>query len=265
MLKAIRSTLFILSFGFAIIFTLTSLSCQEKSKLNETKVPVTLEKNMDDVLLQIERLQALQDCRNLMGMYSYYHSASRHIDYVDLWAKRADDCLEMPWGIYDGYEGVRRCYLKDHSDRTDPGMAESMKGGMFVHEMDTEVLVVADDGKTARGCWITPGHETFVGSDGAVATWSWGKYAADFIKEDGVWKIWHMRLYPLFLAPYDKPWTEVSVRGDILDNMRSADRPPSANHWGYSTTAIYPADQPEPPKPYRTFDDVGLTFIDPKK
>ena len=51
-----------------------------------------------------------------------------------------------------------------------------------------------------------------------------------------------MRLYPLFLSSYDKPWTEVSVRGNILDNMRSADKPPSDDHWRYSLEAIYPAN-----------------------
>jgi len=86
MLKAIRSTLLMLSFVVALTFTATSVSAQEKAQPNKTKVPVTVEKNIDYVLLQIERLQALQDCRNLMGKYSYYHAASRNIDYVELWA-----------------------------------------------------------------------------------------------------------------------------------------------------------------------------------
>ena len=84
-----------------------------------------MEKDINYVLLQIERLHALQACRNLMGCYSYYHTAFRHIDYVDLWAKRDDDCLEMPWGIYDDYEGVRRCYLEDHDDRSYPNRRAS--------------------------------------------------------------------------------------------------------------------------------------------
>lgn len=232
---------------------------------------VTLEsimEQLEEIKKQQERLQALQDCRNLMGMYSYYHTSFRHADYVELWAKREDTCLEMPWGIYDGWEGVRRCYIDDHGDRaTLP--PEELAGGVFMHQMDTEVLVVAEDGQTARGCYITPGHETFTipTPDGgkAIANWSWGKYAVDFIKEDGVWKLWHMRLYPLYLAPYDGGWTESAEREGVLDDLRGADRPVSRDHWKYSKDAIYPADQPDPPKPYRTFADVGLTFIDPKE
>ena len=35
------------------------------------------------------------------------------------------------------------------------------------------------------------------------------KIGADFIQEDGVWKIWRMRVYPVFQAPYDTCWTDV--------------------------------------------------------
>ncbi len=229
-----------------------------------------MELTKEYIALQLERLQALQDCRNLMGTYSHYHCSYRHKDYIELWAKREDTCLEMPWGIYDGWEGVRRCYSEDHGDRSDPATYEHLKGAMFMHQMDTEVLVVAEDGETARGCWITPGHETFNGKDEngnpcTVAGWCWGKYAVDFIKEDGVWKLWHMRLYPLFMAPYEGGWAKSSERAGSLDNRHSTDRPQSKDLWRYSKDAVYPADQPDPPKPYKTFADVGLTFIDPKE
>jgi hypothetical protein len=32
------------------------------------------------------------------------------------------------------------------------------------------------------------------------------KYGADFKKEEGRWKIWHMHVYGLFMAPYDRSW-----------------------------------------------------------
>ena len=165
------------------------------------------EQEMLDVLtLKLERLEAAQACRNLMGKYSYYHTAFRNQDYIELWAKREDDLLVMPWGEYTGFEGVKACYMNDHGDRSDPKTLALLKGAVMMHEMDTEVLEVAADGKTAKGAWLSPGHETYV--DGQVpgmetektsgkahAEWCWGKYAVDFIRdEDGQWKIWHMSL-----------------------------------------------------------------------
>ena len=49
------------------------------------------------LLHQAERLEALQEIRNLMGRYSYLHSAFRNNEYAELWAKRDDDRLVMPF------------------------------------------------------------------------------------------------------------------------------------------------------------------------
>ena len=46
--------------------------------------------NMEELALQVERLQAAQACRNLMGRYSYYHTAFRNKDFMTLWAQRPD-------------------------------------------------------------------------------------------------------------------------------------------------------------------------------
>ena len=56
--------------------------------------------------LESEKARAYRDCHNIMSTYSYYHSASRHREYMELWAKRDDCTLEMPWGIYDGYDSI---------------------------------------------------------------------------------------------------------------------------------------------------------------
>ena len=48
------------------------------------------------LLHQAERLEALQEIRNLMGRYSYLHSAFRNKEYAELWAKREDDKCHSP-------------------------------------------------------------------------------------------------------------------------------------------------------------------------
>ena len=258
MLKAIRSTFFISSFFIVLTYIVTSASAQEKALSINTKQSIATEKIIDDILLEIERLQAVQDCRNLMGKYIYYHVAMRHKDYVELWSKREDSCLELCFNIYDAWESVRRCYVEAHGERSNPGMDEEMKGAMHLHDLDSEVVVVADDGKTARGCWTSPGHET----RGAGVTWCWGRYIVDFIKEDGVWKIWHMRLFPYFNVPHEDGWVKAATHERV--GLGDADRPSSADHWLYKPTEIIPPNHPEPPLPYKTYDDIGLDFIDPK-
>jgi hypothetical protein len=57
------------------------------------------------------------------------------------------------------------------------------------HTLTILVVEIAEDGLTAKGVWISPGHETFPVGDKLKDYWSWGRYAVDFRKEDGKWKI----------------------------------------------------------------------------
>ena len=141
-----------------------------------------------------------------------------------------------------------------------------------MHEMDTEVIEVAADGKTAKGAWISPGHETYVdgqvpgrpeetGDGKAHAEWCWGKYAVDFIKDaDGQWKIWHMRLYPLFKCEYGTSW--VDAEQPTADEFAFTRAEKNVSMWTYSPNEVYPANEPAIPWPYKSFDDVGITFMD---
>ena len=153
---------------------------------------------------ELDRLEAIQACRNLMGKYAYYHTASRNIDYMTLWAKREDDYFLFPLGEYLGYEGLYDCYVKGHGDRSDPAFAQRLQGKLVIHAMDTAVIEVADDLKTAKAVFRCPGEETKSGHGGC---WNWGSYEVEFIQEDGQWKFWHMVLWPMFDTDFYQPWT----------------------------------------------------------
>ena len=225
-----------------------------------------LEKKIEELQLQVERAQAVTECANLMSRYVYYHAAFRHKDYVKFWAQREDDILEMPWGKYIGYESVKKCYLEHHFDRGDEGAEEKMQGAVFFHQLDTPVIVVAEDGKTARGTWWSPGHETFPRHDkleGQAAIWAYSKYGADFIKEADGWKIWRMRIYPMLKTPVGTSWTQCTeFSGPMnLDEFPKTDLPCTDEPWYMSRHSVYPADQPEPPVPYGTYSDLKKTYF----
>ncbi len=43
-----------------------------------------------------EKLRAILEIENIMGRYSFYHTAMHHIDYLKLWSRRDDCILDMP-------------------------------------------------------------------------------------------------------------------------------------------------------------------------
>lgn len=219
-----------------------------------------MNEKLNALMLQADRLEAVQACRNLMGLYSYLHTAFRNLEYVELWAKREDTWITMPFGRFEGWEGVRHCYVDIHGDRSEPDYQEFGKGLMMLHEMDTEIIEVAGDGKTAKACFISPGHETSPAQGKEKGAWCWGKYYVEFIKEDGVWKFWHLILYPLILSPYNKSWGE--PQDDITEGKVPFEDPeggviPLAEPmWEYGPGAIYPADEPHVPAPYESYPGI---------
>lgn len=206
----------------------------------------------ENLLRKAENLEALQEIRNLMGRYSYLHSAFRNLEYIELWAKRDDAELTMPFGKFRGWEAIRHCYVDCHGDRSNPQDYEELRGLMMIHLMNTEVIEVASDGKTAKGIWLSPGTETAPQEGKEKGAWCWGKYEVEFIREDGTWKFWRMTLYPLILSPYDRSWGEPAPK-KMLGQVQMEDPqclPLDHPMWEYGPEAEYPENEPAIPLPY---------------
>lgn len=213
---------------------------------------------------RIAKMEAVHEIQNLMGRYSFWHSANMHKECETLFALDTPDVrAEMMWGVYEGAEGIRRCYSGFHvwadGDPT---------GKMHMHTLTTPVIEVASDLETARGVWVSPGHETGPdfhnpGSTHPVANWAWCKYGCDFVLENGVWKIWHLHVFGLFMAPYNASWVEA---GDDMDPDDLPPLPPEyapdrrwTTHWNYRPDQVY-VNEPAPPDRYGTFAEVPLSF-----
>lgn len=193
---------------------------------------------------EVERQLAIVDCKNLIGKVMYYGVAWLNRELVDLWADRDDDLLMMPWGTYDGRKGVERCYLQDFGDRRDPGKLEKLRGIMMLYTVDTPVVTVSEGGETAYGIWTSSGADTWREKDEhPQGYWRWGRYAVDFIRENGIWKIWKMRFYPYFLTKYSVSWTEAPAY-DWSFFPVTPDRPRETPVYHYDGESILPTGQP---------------------
>ena len=170
---------------------------------------MTEEKIREQLEHKLLKLEAQEACRNLMGRYSYYGTAFRNKETVELWAKREDAQLMTPWGSYDGHDGIKACYLEDIGDRSDTRVFEAIKGAVIIHEIDTEVIEVAEDLQTAKAAFLSQGNDTYVDrteNEKVHAKWVWEKYSVDFIMEDGEWKIWHMTMFTDIQCPVGGNW-----------------------------------------------------------
>jgi hypothetical protein len=73
---------------------------------------------------RIQRLEDIHAIQNVMGKYSYFHTARQHKETVELFAKKTPGVkAEIDnWGVYEGTEGIQRLYVGVHNyiegDRT---------------------------------------------------------------------------------------------------------------------------------------------------
>lgn len=213
--------------------------------------------DLDKLSLYADRLSGARECRHLVSRYAYYFSSMRTLELAGLWARRDDSVFITLWGEYDGYEGIRRHFTEEMGDRSTPGMDEFMKGKVFIREFNTEMLQVAGDGKTARGSWISMGHNAFIRPDGIPqADWVWNKYAIEFINTDEGWKIWKMHIFPVFSTPFEQAWTvDSAYQGFRFPNLRP-DKPLAEPLWHWTVDGAYPSDEPDLPRPYHTYEDI---------
>lgn len=217
----------------------------------------SLEERIKKLEKQADRFNSYIEIQNLVGKYEVLHTPKTvKTSPEELFAlKQPDVSVEIAmWGVFIGAQQIRDMYNKMDEGGAQPGM-------MFEHHLTTPIIQIAEDGQTAKGLWFSPGHETnFMGGDKLQANWCWGKFGADFIREDGKWKIWHYHWYDTFMVPYEKSW--LNTPQPPLDFMQELPHGLAPDKPSTSRSTYFPdkvrGPVPEYPEPYKTWDGKSV-------
>lgn len=229
---------------------------------------------------QITRWEAQRTLKNLMGKYVLSALLEqRDTIWERFWSGREDVCMGFNEGWYKGPESIQ-AYYAAQSKRTE---AESLlMKSLFPDKLDkvpedqiygvghldnrpvsAPVIVVADDGQTAKGMWTSMGcYNKFDEVYGPQSHWNWSVYAVDFVLENGDWKIWHLQylteLDSLCGRDWSKPQPESPVRQDfapLKEVQIPAPDVPVELH-AYWTPKRLKANLPKLPVAYSTFAET---------
>jgi SnoaL-like domain len=244
-----------------------------------------------------ERALAMWQVQNTMSRHEYYHAAIRNLEEIDAyWVSRdgpyaTSATFSSPGWVMNGIETIRRAYgQQSRSDaekalealnKVDPGVkvtAQNYGAGSewVMHTSTTPVIEIAGDGQTAKGVWYSPGvglmGHTSKGKIGISGSFFYEKYAGDFVKENGIWKIWHLQMAYDFVPGLpqnmiDAITKELGESGTLLTDAsgreageRSKDMPPGFTKPVYSYPAYAPRRPgiiyPQLPEPYYTFSET---------
>jgi len=231
---------------------------------------------------KVQKALDVQEVTNVMGRHAYYHSVGYHLQELkEIWVKEsgtyaATASFGQNHGYWVGIKRIRQVYgeMNEKNRKTNlervsqryPNVKNVKEnegvGSLIMHTLTTAIIEVAGDGKTAKGMWYSPGQVTEIGKDGKpMAMWMWEKYGADFAKEDGKWKLWHIHMYTDFAVTPGKNWTDPAVSGSPFSSGDTVETPPEMRADITETTykEWSPTTVPQfipMPEPYNTFSET---------
>ncbi len=166
----------------------------------------------------VERWEDRRDVKNQLGKFVHYLLLKKEADMVkDLWSGRDDICYGVNEGWYQGREAVcgffgwfpgytakvAACMKARFPEKFEGKSDEEIFGVglMELKSVSNYIIEVAEDGETAKAMCCIFGFNTTVDTRGPISHWILGTLCADFVYEDGMWKILNL----LYLEDVNKP------------------------------------------------------------
>jgi hypothetical protein len=255
------------------------------AKKNACGKEMTAEEMAEHALASVE-IQNVMAMHQLLGAPGGDHD----LELATIWAQKTPGVtFAHNVGIVTGIDAIRKYYGTGKGYTNDPkkeqtatpqGMMQAGAGNISFRTLTTPIVHVAGDGKTAKAYWYTPGFQANIQNGQGNSIWSYEKYAIDFVKEDGAWKIWHFHVYNDWEIPMGKDLAQYVLEQKKTGGARRGGAPagaPEGDRGGvpglspevakaFKGTVFgepYSADKvpnnlksPRPPEAYCTFSDT---------
>jgi hypothetical protein len=215
------------------------------------------------------------EVQNCFSKHAYYHAWGFHrAEMEDIWVKKNGAYAgTVRWTNNNlvGYDAIWKFYVTDKENALKKSLEEISKiypeiknvpenlgaGGEWAcHMQNTPVIEVAGDGKTAKGIWFTPGvRNTTLFNNGKAevqGAYFMERYAVDFVKEDGKWKIWHFQN----LGDPAPPGWGATSESKTLETVQGAGRTRPKDIPDSWSPKTVPVLYPKFPEPYYTFSET---------
>lgn len=243
LISSAKATAMALAFGEAakeLVFKEEVAMAAGRTVVDKNKSPLTLAQ-------RVQRLKDSDQIQNIFSYYEYTHTVGMGDLTVRLFAENSPqndiyiflhDWDRKRAGTYLGKAGAKRLFVEYLME------SEGSRIGMLIFHLTlSDVIEVAEDGKTAKGMWLSVGMEGLI------------KYAVDFVKEGDEWKFTHLHVIHI---THSDDWVQSSIDGYEGMDIDPSKKPeiPWSDDTVYNHERVLPFTY-MPPLPYKTFDDVG--------
>lgn len=237
---------------------------------------------------KIHNAAACQEVENLHARHCFMHCAGRNIEEIDnYWSHDPNVSWGHAFGKWKTWTGVKFGWGGSLERQTTLAFLQLTQvwpqiAGLdprpikeaAIHMLATDIIEVAEDGKSARAYFYTPGTicSTLNMNKKKRGFLMWERYGIEYVYENGDWKFFTIQVCPDISAPLDvnnpaaasyqmltspAPGGMPPMGGGQLDGNGGPSGPvlddPEPVHHNYSL--IQTVQNPVPwPEPYETFD-----------
>ena len=163
--------------------------------------------NLEELEKQVTLLEDIQEIEHLQKIYGYYFDTHNWTKIIDLFSENTESVEVTDHGVFRGKEGVKKMYS---------GMIGVKRPGWVFFEVMQEqgVIEVSSDGRTAKGRWYTPAFEARPFGGTMKATWEFGVYDNEYIKENGKWLFKKLHWNLTFWTSFERGFLKVPKLSD---------------------------------------------------
>ncbi len=235
---------------------------------------------------KIHACEAFLDIECEWSTHVFYHAIEDRPGYTSTynWSHRPDCCATHGFGCLIGYDRCEvewRTGIYEGTDAELPLMRELYPEiednddyfGFAVHNLASSVIEVAEDGKSARSFFVTPGMmgRPSTPQGNMMFMVMWERYGQDWVFEDGddktgEWRLLHNMVGEEFTLMLDgtnyaqEEYRHLMATGQIICPMMSQDSPRNIQIPGPTHYDINPVQlrqfEPSCPKAYRSYEET---------
>jgi hypothetical protein len=224
----------------------------------------------------IQRVWAKEQIKDLMCRHSYYYSnEQRREELSNLWVQKENNrrsaSLGSNTGFYVGMDEIIKYYVIQHekdryeqlealhtcNEKVPVNSLNLAYGAIELHALNTPLVYIADDGKTARYLGYDIGvHAIAKNAETAEAYNVMGLVQADLLLEDDQWKIWHLYLQHDHALPAGGKYSEIPVdRPQSQDPIVAEFGTPTVERVNYEPMIGWEHLYEDMPKSYYSYDE----------
>lgn len=219
----------------------------------------SIKQKLDDLEARIACDETIEEIKTLLRKYAMYFQSGDVNQILKCFASERED-VEVIFGRskISGKLAIAEYYAAR------PQIVR-LPGTFITHELSSEVITVANDGKTARVVADASGIKGLAPANSQVRLL--GKYYFDIIKEADGWKIWHLQWILTADADFNYGWLFQNRAYYIEDDYPALSEEPRLNMRLEAADAYvdyFKPDEiqylfPEPPEAYETWDGYAVT------